>query len=142
MNKDVLLSISGLHFDELDSANEAIEVITPAQYFFKNNKHYIIYEELVEGSKETIRNKIKIEEKKVEIIKGGLMNTRIVFEKDRMNMSHYNTPYGDISIGTMTKQMNYEETEDCINVQILYSLDVNDEWAADCNVWIRIKSVK
>ena len=51
MTRDVLLSISGLHYEVADAAgdeeNEPIEVITPATYYYKNNKHHIIYEEVV-----------------------------------------------------------------------------------------------
>ena len=53
MTKDVLLSISGLHYDVAgvteEDENEPIEVITPAAYYFKNGKHYVIYDEVVEG---------------------------------------------------------------------------------------------
>ena len=56
MTKDVLLSISGLHQDVTgieaqgdEPGNEPIEVIAPANYYEKNGKHYVIYDELVEG---------------------------------------------------------------------------------------------
>ena len=41
MTKDVLLKISGLHVD-VDS-DEPVELITAADYFMKNDKHYILY---------------------------------------------------------------------------------------------------
>ena len=62
MTKDVLVSISGLHSDMLGPVdeNQSIEVITPATYYCKNGKHYVLYEEPVEGMSETIHNRIKI----------------------------------------------------------------------------------
>ena len=45
MTKDVILTISGLHsetFAGQDEENDPIEVITPAAYYFKNGKHYIV----------------------------------------------------------------------------------------------------
>ena len=40
MTKEVLLSISGLHYDvpteSAEEENEPIEVITPATYYYKN----------------------------------------------------------------------------------------------------------
>ncbi len=66
MTKEVLLSISGLHYDVFtgteEEENEPIEVITPASYYYKNGKHYIIYEEVVEGLPGTIKNKVRISE--------------------------------------------------------------------------------
>ena len=64
MTKDVLVSISGMHMDLIsgmtDEENEAIEVVTPASYYCKNGKHYVIYDEVMEGVHGTIKNKIKI----------------------------------------------------------------------------------
>lgn len=58
MTKDVFVSISGMHEEiaetpavERDEA-EAIEVVTPGSYYFRNEKHYIVYDEAVEGSSE------------------------------------------------------------------------------------------
>ena len=66
MTKEVLLKISGLHYETAgaagDDENEPIEVITPATYYFKNNKHYVIYDEVVEGMPGVIRNKVRIME--------------------------------------------------------------------------------
>lgn len=67
MTKDVLLSISGLHQDVTgieaqgdEPGSEPIEVIVPASYYEKNGKHYVIYDELVEGIPGTIKNKVRI----------------------------------------------------------------------------------
>ena len=55
MTKDILLSISGLHYDMTgipdepgaEEENGPIEVITPASYYYKNGKHYIVYDEVL-----------------------------------------------------------------------------------------------
>ncbi|MGN1267437.1 MAG: DUF1934 domain-containing protein, partial [Dorea sp.] len=100
MTKEVLLIIAGLHYDtfaeEVEEGNEPIEVITPATYYLKNGKHYIIYEELVEGIPGSIKNRIKIDEDgKLEMIKKGISNTHMVFEKEKVHMTEYDTPYGE-----------------------------------------------
>ena len=85
MTKDVLVSISGMHMGILadqEDEDEEIEVVTPASYYCRNGKHYIIYDEVVEGMTGTIKNKIKITgDSVVEIMKSGLSNTHMVFEK-------------------------------------------------------------
>ena len=48
MTKEVMLSIRGLQF-ELGAGNEEIETIQWGQYFKKNDTHYVVYEELMEG---------------------------------------------------------------------------------------------
>ena len=50
MTKDVLVSISGKHIDIMDDpargyevGEDGIEVVTPANYYCRNGKHYILY---------------------------------------------------------------------------------------------------
>lgn len=146
MTKEVLLSISGLHYgmedvSVEDEQEEPIEVITPALYYNKNGKHYVLYDEVVEGVSGVIKNTIKITEgEKLEIIKNGVSHTHMVFEKDKINLTEYQTPYGELLIGTHTSRMDVDETEDKIGVQVAYELDINSEKVADCNIQIAIRA--
>ena len=61
MTKDVLLCIQGLQFEEEaqnDEELDKIETICAGEYYYRNNAHYILYEELVEGMEEPIKNMI------------------------------------------------------------------------------------
>ncbi len=145
MTKQVLLTISGLHYEtfpneEVDE-NEPIEVITPATYYLKNGKHYVIYDEMVEGMPGTIQNKIRIAGNNLlEIKKSGLANTRMVFEKDKINMTQYETPYGELMIGIFTKNMLVDVTDKNIDVRVNYELDINSEKVADCDIKMNIRA--
>ena len=150
MTKDVLLSISGLHQDVTgieaqgdEPGSEPIEVIVPASYYEKNGKHYVIYDELVEGIPGTIKNKVRIlDDQKVEIIKSGITNTHMVFEKDKINMTQYETPYGEMMIGVFTKDIRFEEQDEKITVHVNYALDINGDPVADCNIDIKITALE
>ena len=48
MTKDVLVSVRGAHIADGETNN--LEVITAGSYYFKNGKHYIIYDEILEAS--------------------------------------------------------------------------------------------
>ena len=48
MTKDVLVKISGLQFAE-DQDNGPVEIITTGNYYKKNGKHYILYDDVQEG---------------------------------------------------------------------------------------------
>ena len=145
MTKDVLVTISGLHYDDniMESAeeNEAIEVITPATYYFKNEKHYVLYDEVVEGIPGTIKNRIKIQEgKMLEITKSGITNSQMVFEKDKINVTQYATPYGEITVGTYTRDLRVDVSEGNIDVYVSYSLDVEREKLAECDIRMNIRA--
>ena len=143
MTKEVLLTISGLHYDSLpdEDENEPIEVITPATYYLKNGKHYVIYDEMVEGMPGTIQNKIRIAGNNLlEIKKSGLANTKMVFERDKINMTQNETPYGELLIGIFTKNMQVDVTEKNIDVCVNYELDINSEKVANCDIKMNIRA--
>lgn len=144
MTKDVLISISGLHFDAQEENNqgEPVEVITPASYYLKNGKHFVIYDEVVEGVPGAIKNTVKITgDRLFEITKSGLASAHMVFEKDRINMTSYATPFGEMMVGIHTKDIKVNVEEENIDVHINYALDVNNQPLADCEIDVNIRGV-
>lgn len=144
MTKDVIVSISGLHFaaEEPAGDKEALEIITPASYYQKNQKHYIIYEELAEGTLGAGKTTMKITGgRKFEIIKSGAANTHMVFEEDCISVTDYKTPFGDMLVGVHTRSVKVRIEEEYMKVRINYSLDVNEEYLTDCEITVNVKSV-
>lgn len=137
MDKEVLVSISGLQFE--NGADEALEMITVGDYYNRNGKHYLRFDELMEGFTGITKNMIKISDKSVDITKKGITNVHMVFEEKQKNMTYYNTPFGNLLIGLSTKRINVHEKENTINVKIDYSLDVNYEYVSDCTITISVK---
>ena len=140
-----MVSISGLHTDIItgmtDEENEAIEVVTPGSYYCRNGKHYVIYDEVMEGMPGTIKNKIKITgTDSLEIMKTGISNAHMIFEKNKKNLTYYQTPYGQMLIGVNTKNMEVNVTDENIGVSVDYELDVNHEPLADCRIKMEIYS--
>lgn len=145
MTKDVLLKISGLHYAMMEDTEESepIEVITPASYYLKNGKHYVIYEEVVEGFPGTIKNKIRMTGDEVlEIMKSGIADAHMVFEKGKIHAFSYETPYGELSMGIFTRDIIFTEEENRMTIAVNYELDINGEKACDCDIHIEIKGKK
>jgi uncharacterized beta-barrel protein YwiB (DUF1934 family) len=147
MTKEILISIYGLHFDVLEESNEngneLMEVITPGNYYEKNGKHYILYDEIVDGMNGVIKNRIKITgDKCLEILKTGLSNTHMIFEKDQKNFAYYETPYGQMVVSVNTKNMDISVTEERIDVLVDYELDVNHQPLADCQIRLNVTPKK
>lgn len=148
MTKEVLVSISGKHVDIMEDPVEGYEVgddevsvVTPANYYCRNGKHYIIYDEVLEGMAGTIRNKIKITgTDTVEIMKSGASSSHMIFERDKKNLTYYRTPYGQMLVGVNTKNMEISVEENKIDVALDYELDVNHEPLADCRIRMNIAS--
>ena len=109
MTKEVLISISGLQVSP-ESETDTVEMIAPGEYYFRNNKHYLVYNEVEEGQTEpSTKNVIKFSNDYMEVIKKGPMSVHMVFEKDKKNISYYNTPFGSLLIGIEAKDFSYQE---------------------------------
>ena len=137
MTREVLVSVKGLHVME-EAADDEIEVISAGKYYYRNGKHYILYDELVEGTKEIIKNCIKLQNGKMELQKKGPLRTEMVFERDKKNTSWYFTPYGNMMAGIDVKEMKISESDDVIEVNVKYSLEMNYEHIADCSITVKV----
>ncbi len=139
MTKEVLVKISGLQFaGEEDS--DAIEIITSGNYYKKNGKHYILYDEVSEGSTEVTKNVIKIWDSTMEVTRKGPASVHMMFEKDKKNVSYYYTPFGSLLVGIDAKNVSVRESEQEIAAQVKYGLEVNYEYVADCNIMVSVTS--
>jgi len=137
MKKEILLSISGLHMIEEEDAN--VEVVTAGDYYNRDGRHYVLYDEVVEGMSGHISNTIKIGENSLEVMKRGLTNARMVFEKGKKTLTRYQTPFGVLDLGILAREVKIEETEDAIDVAVDYVLEVNEEQLAECRIQIKIR---
>ena len=140
MKKDVLITISGIHSDDLTDTDK-IEIITSGSYYKKNNKHYLLYDEIVEGQDEVTRNIARFDNEGFHISKSGFTNVDMSFEENKRNITNYITPYGSMLVGVDASRIDVVESEENIQVDIAYSLDVNYEHLADCTLHMDIKSV-
>lgn len=140
MAEKVLFSIKGLHSlsDIADGEPEEIEVMNVAEYYFKNQTHYIVYEEIMDGTSGTTRNLLKIKPDSVEISRKGEVNTRMYFETGKCDQTTYYTAEGQIHMGMDTHRVSVTEEENEIRVQIFYSMLVNYQPMAECELFLKI----
>ena len=137
MTKEVLISIKGLQFNEGESDN--IEIITPGTYYKKNENHYVVFEEILEGHKEPTKNMIKFNQKEMTLTKRGLVNVHMLFEENKKNITNYGTPFGNIIIGIEAGKIALTEKEKQMELLVSYALEVNYEHFADCNIRMDIR---
>lgn len=139
MTKRVLLTISGLQMMDGEHS-EPVEVVTAGDYYYRNGKHYVLYDEVIEGCEGHIQNTVKIGQASLEVMKRGLSNVHMVFEKNKKNLACYDTPFGSMMVGIQTSAVDVRETEENIDIQVKYALDINEEYLADCHIRVNIKS--
>ena len=68
MTKEVLISVQGLQIvdNEVEEAAsdeelDRIETICPGEYYYRNDAHFLLYEEIVEGFPEPVKKYDKTE---------------------------------------------------------------------------------
>jgi uncharacterized beta-barrel protein YwiB (DUF1934 family) len=147
VTKDVLISIQGLQFagSEVDEAADddeldKIETICFGEYYYRNNAHFIIYDELVDDSGVPIHNMIKLRDSEFTLTKRGQMNVQMVFSEGKKTMTEYFTPFGAMMIALDTRKVNVDEGENYLNIHIKYGLEANYQFVADCNISISVKN--
>ena len=137
MTKEIILSIKGLQTG-VDEDAQGTEVIALADYYKKNDSHYVIYEELTEGFSETTRSRIKFNDSCMEVSKKWLINVHMIFDKNKKNMTSYVTPYGNIFIGIDTESILVKEEENRIKVEVYYALEANYQHLANCRIEMQL----
>lgn len=140
MTKDVLVSVNGLQIARENEEAEPIEVITAGDYYKKNNKHYIIYDEVVEGFDGVTKNIVKLQENCMDITKRGVTNVHMVFEKNKKHVTCYETPFGSLMLGINAKNIEIKEEENDLFVDVDYALELNDTHLADCKIKVSVQS--
>lgn len=140
MTKDVLIYLHSCQHGKSETDTEEIETVAVGTYYEKNGRHFLIYDEVLEGFDKSVKNKLKFEDDFLEITKSGPLNVRMVFEKNKKNMTSYNTPYGNIMLGINTKKIHISQESDRIVVDVEYVLDMNYEYYADCKIVMDICS--
>lgn len=143
MDRNVTLKISGLHMEseqEDSSENSNIQTVVPAEYFHRGEAHYVLYEEMQEGFRESVRNRIKFKNHVLELTRKGPIDTHMVFEEGRYHEACYIMPYGKLIMGIHTKKLAFEETKDSIRVDVEYALEINGQHQADSHITILIQN--
>ena len=143
MNKEVLLTISGLQADAYEKTNYAdapIAITTAASYYSQNGKHFILFEEIDEDTGAITKNRLKIGGSSMELTKTGYVNSQLVFEENTTTISYYETPFGRLSLGIESGNFYIEESEHALDVALKYTLHVNSEPIVQCDLTVNVQS--
>lgn len=142
MTKDVLISLCTVQSDPGGKQEDRTQTLISGNYYEKNDRHYILYDEVMEGFSKAVKTKVKFSENMLEIIRNGPIGVRMLFEENKKNVTSYNTPYGNILLGISTKKINVTVQPDMIEVDVEYALDADGGHLSDCSMNMKIQSKK
>ena len=135
MTKEVMVTISGLQIANEDQ--DAIELVRVGEYYERNGTHYLLFDELLEGISEPIKNVIKIKDRYMEVRKKGPVTTKLVFEEGKSESTTYSVPYGSFLMSTYTMGVDVRKDEEKLEAVASYRLSINGEHCADCDIHVK-----
>ena len=141
MTEEILISVRGLHTLDIEQEEEEtdeLEMTMSGKYYFRNGKHYVLFEETDEESQSVVKNRFKLSEDRLEISKKGVMNATMTFQRGEKSSSWYGTPVGDVQLGIEVTDMQLMEGEDEIEMNVAYALEMNSEHVSDSRIRLRI----
>ncbi len=139
MTKEVLIRIEGR---QIGSEDEPIITTVPGVYHNTRGKHYVQYEEVVEGVAAVSKNMIKIEPSKVVLTKKLVKTSEMVFDREGTTRLDYPTPYGDLIFDLKTYSILVTDETDRLEVYMEYSLSSDSAHVSDNSILITIASAE
>lgn len=132
MTKEVLVHVSGVQHEV--EGGEPIVLVTSGTYYYKNDKHFLLYEEIDDDGMVS-KNVIKIGANEVSVIRKGISSSHMVFEEGKENLTYYDTPYGSMLMGITTSRITFcEKGSGRMELEIDYALSVDGNHMSDCNI--------
>lgn len=146
MNSEIKVTIDGIQVGFDEDANTTtpvrIRTVNPGKYYLKNNKEYIIYEELFDkdNPKSIITNTIVIEEDSFQIIRNGFVKSRLSFKAKEQYATSLVTPMGTMYMMADTSICEIIKEENIIILRSSYELSINDKKISTNAVEISIEN--
>lgn len=122
--KKVWLSISGTIKNEEDK--DTLEFLTEGDLYKESDGSCVTYEESEVSGMEGTVTTVRVDKQKVSVIRLGTTNSIMEFESGKRNLTWYSTPFGDVTMGILTKDImvKYNEKKEPTKVKIDYNIEI------------------
>ena len=126
INEDYIIRIKSSIEQEQDKP-ETVELTTRGSFLRKNGSFFITYKESettgYDGSITTL--KVAEDASSVSMLRYGHANARLVIERGKRNLCHYETGYGSLTLGVTADEISSELNDKGGHVKFSYMLDAN-----------------
>lgn len=140
MEKNSVVNIASKDWVEVEITGvDQVVQKTKAQYFYRNNCHYLVYEESIEGVEQPLKSRLKFKDGFLELVRHGAMDMTLVLEKDKSYTVQYKTPTGAIDLEFLAREVNVKQVGTQITAQALYSMGQGEWKQDDCKLIVKIK---
>lgn len=126
MTDNVIISIKGKQL-YAESGPDEMELVTAGTLKRDDRGGYTIsYQESELTGLEGTTTVLRVDGRRVTLLREGNINSQMVFEEGRKHLSMYETPYGSLSIGIRTRRMRSTLSETGGDLEIDYAIEVDN----------------
>lgn len=137
---DAMITIKSLRKDEND--RDVTEVITEGQLKASGEDFEIIYSETDATGYEGSVTHIRLTGGSVlEMTRTGSVNSELLLETGRKNHCLYGTPFGELTVGVMAKEIKSDMSSEGGHIFASYVLDINSVYAGDYEIDIDVRKI-
>ncbi|MBQ9743251.1 MAG: DUF1934 domain-containing protein [Ruminococcus sp.] len=137
MKDNFLISVTGTQI--IDGEKESIKLTTGGEYVTEENTHCIRYKEYDNDNPDIcFHNTVRVEGDTLTVIRSGPAQSRLILEKGRRHQCHYNTMFGDLTVGVFTDTVVNCLTEKGGTLRASYTLDFNAGLVSKNEIYIKV----
>ena len=125
MDKSVIISIKGVQSTDGEQP-EVIELVTEGKLLDCGDAGYTLtYQESQLTGLEGTTTVVRVDGPRVTLLREGSINSQMVFEEGQRHLSMYETPYGSLSVGILTRRMRSTLGEAGGDLEIDYAIEID-----------------
>jgi uncharacterized beta-barrel protein YwiB (DUF1934 family) len=137
MKQKAIISVSS---KQSINEEELIEVVTPGDFYKKENYYYAVYEETELSGMNGTKTTLKIGKDKFSLIRMGSTSAKMDFDKKNKNISMYNTPYGTLELKIETKDLDIDIDDHGGNILVNYNMSLSGQTPYSTMLKVNIKT--
>ena len=136
MNK-VIVKVTG---EQTDAAGEVsrIEMTALGEHYFRNGKHYIIYEDTTLDEGAAASTMLKVAADSLTLTRRGAVEQEQRFSPKCESRSRYRTPFGDLDLCVATQRLDIAYGSISGSIDVAYDLHINGEWQSANELHIEV----
>lgn len=140
MTKDVFITITAAMSDA-DGQDSVTELKVRGQYFERNGSRYLLYEEQDSDNGAVTKNTLKIGDAGIELIKSGISQSRMIFQRGETHRTSYVTPYGSLLFDIHTLELKSFWTKNSGTIQLVYRLSAEASPISENHLSVKIRDI-
>ena len=131
MRKDVIIQINGSPKYE-DADGEEIELTTAGRFY------QMCIRDRCAGM-EGITTTLKVEDKRITLMRNGLYPTQMIFEKGQRHFGIYNTEFGSLTVAVSARDVRHSMTDAGGELFIDYAIEIDNVLTGENLFKIQVK---